>query len=512
LSDPSLNLFTDYPDSGTQQWFQNHFFRMGTFSPYFDTRTSGFPRAQAYLNTYGIDTASPLVSQHPDWIMHDQYGNWLYIPFDCNYVTCPHYAGDFSNPAFRAWWIANAKATLANGYIGLWLDDVNMDFRASNAGYGELPPIDYNTGQPMTIGGWRSNMATFLEQIRQALPGVEIEHNSLWFANTDNGGNRDADPYIQRQIAAADVIHLERGIASDAGLTGGTGPWSVYQLLAYIDRVHAAGKAVTLGEYTLDPTGQEYGLAGYFLISNGSDRYGDMNSTPNSWWSGLNVNLGTPSGARTYNNGLFRRDFSGGTVLLNEPGAGWVTVPLNGTYTRIDGSSVTSVTLGPKQGAILLSSGAVTAPSSQPVSQYISDLTPSYVFNSWGTMQKDLSILGKTLSLNGATYSKGLGVHAYSEVRYPLSGACSAFTATVGIDGEIPPGLGSAAFQVWADGHKLFDSGTMTSGSPAANVSVSLTGYQNLSLVMTNGTYNAPFWSVICDHGDWANAVLTCTH
>ena len=37
---------------------------------------------------------------------------------------------------------------------------------------------------------------------------------------------RRRSAYIQRQIATANTINVERGIANDGGLTGGTDQWS----------------------------------------------------------------------------------------------------------------------------------------------------------------------------------------------------------------------------------------------------------------------------------------------
>ena len=505
FADTPLNIYDAAPNAATQQWFSTLFFRMDTFAPFFNPNTSWYPNALLYQSVYGIAPADPIVQQHPDWIMHDGSGNLLWIPFDCDTVTCAHYAGDFSNPNFRAWWIANAGAALANGYHGFLLDDVDMDMSACNAGFGEIPPIDYSTGQPMTPDVWRSEMAGFLEQIRQAFPGIEISHNSVWYANTAccfpdwaTLLDRDLDPNIQRQIAAADVIVKEMGIASDPGLTGGTGIWSLNSLFGYFDRVHAAGKRINMSEYALDRPGEEYALAGYFLISNGGDRYGDRSTTPDNWWTGFNVNLGDPYSARAYNDsGLFQRNFTGGVVLLNEPEAAPATVELPEPYTRLDGSIVTSVTLGAKQGAILLGQGAPGT--------WVSNLTPLSAVNGSGPLQIDTSTNGNTLSLNGNKYLKGLGAYAYSEVHYALGGACTRFIATVGVDDEVPAGAGSADFQVSADGVLLFDSGHMTGGSAGQAIDVNIAGRATLGLVVTDGGYGNGD-----SHADWANARVEC--
>jgi hypothetical protein len=84
--------------------------------------------------------------------------------------------------------------------------------------------------------------------------------------------------------------------------------------------------------------------------------------TPDTWWTGFDTNIGSPTGPRYSWNNLIRRDFSGGMVLVNGPQNGAVTASLPGTYSRLDGSSVSSISLAAGQGAVFLSSGVTTPP------------------------------------------------------------------------------------------------------------------------------------------------------
>ncbi|MCU1326050.1 MAG: hypothetical protein JWN34_1420, partial [Bryobacterales bacterium] len=145
-----------------------------------------------------------------------------------------------------------------------------------------------------------------------------------------------------------------------------------------------------------------------------------------------------------------------------------------------------------------------------PGTGYLSDRSWSSATNGSGPVEIDRSNGesaagdGNPLRLNGQTFAKGLGVHAVSEIHYSLSGACSAFSASVGIDDETEQ-QGSAIFQVFGDSTKLFDSGVMQGGMAPLLASVSLTGRNELVLkVLDSG-------SQFRAHGDWANALLTCT-
>jgi hypothetical protein len=494
-----------------QQWFQNNFSSMVSWSPYADGRTWWWPKTSVYHDLYGIAPGSWAAVAHPEWILKDQYGHSLYIPWDCQNGTCPQYAGDVANPAFRAYMISDMQAMISRGgYAGLFIDDSNMEFRVSDGWQNQVPPIDTNTGQLMSWDAWRNYIASFEEQIRATFPGSTLIENAIWYAS-GGSGVPGQDPYIQRQFKTANVINLERGVASDGGLTGGTGFWSVYSFLNFIDSIHAAGAGVNFEEYQLGPAGQEYGLASWLLISNGSDSLGDATATPANWFSGYNVDLGSARGPRTYNNGIFQRNFTGGIALLAEPGLGGQTINLPGTFQRLDGSWVTSVYLQGSQGAVLIGStvgSTVSSTGGSGNSHYLSDLTPSYVVNGWGTVGINQSVGGGSISVAGTQYGHGLGVHAYSEVDYllPSLGGCSAFTATVGVDDEVWWGQGLVQFQVWADGVEVWAGPWMNKGTPAQTINLNVTGVQKLALIVGNNG------SINFDHGDWANPVVTCAN
>lgn len=142
--------------------------------------------------------------------------------------------------------------------------------------------------------------------------------------------------------------------------------------------------------------------------------------------------------------------------------------------------------------------------------QYVSDRSWISVSNGWGPVERDRSNGengaedGQTLTLNGTRYTKGLGVHAYSEVRYALGGQCSTFEAKVGVDDEVGS-LGSVVFRVVVDGAERYTSRVMTGTAASEPVLVSVTGANVLALVVTDAGDGPAF-----DHADWADAQLHC--
>jgi len=358
--------YLEAPSEANKAWMRNHLWRMVTWSPYFDSRLSWYPNAWAYSGSDTIYPGSSVAREHPEWIFKDPTGKPLYVPFACSGGTCPEYAGNIANAAYRKWWIETAKAMMAKGYIGLYIDDVDMEFRVSN-GWGEqVPPIDPATNKPMTYEAWRAYMAEFMEQIRSTLPGVEIIHNVIWFSDYPT---RLADPYIRREIKAASGVFLERG-ANDPGFSGGSGQWSLRSFLSYAEEVNALGSYIVMGIEATNVQGELYDLAAYFLVNDGKDAIQVGEPVPQQEWSGWETQLGPATDKRYEWHGLLRRDFTGGRVLLDPPGEAAQTVTLASPMRDREGHLVTSVRLTPASAAVLTNikvrPGAEAAPSSPP--------------------------------------------------------------------------------------------------------------------------------------------------
>jgi hypothetical protein len=324
------------------------YWRLVAYSPYFDSRLAWFPDAWVYKDLYAIYPDGTLATEHPEWILRDAGGAKLYIPYACSGGTCPQYAADVGDVGFRARWIADAKATVGAGYRGIYVDDVNLLLARVGDGTGKsVVPIDRRTGAPMTEADWRRYMAEFCEAIRAAFPSSELVHNVIWYAG-------QSDPFVARELLSTTFVNLERGV-NDDGIRGGAGTYGYETFLALVDWLHARGKGVIFDATAKTDAGREYGLASWLLVSNGRDGLGnDPGGTPDDWWTGYDVSLGSPSAARYASQGVTRRDFEHGVVLVNQPGAAARTVTFDGTYVDLHGASVTSVTLGPAQGAVLL--------------------------------------------------------------------------------------------------------------------------------------------------------------
>lgn len=359
---------------------------MLVYEPYFDSRLSWYTEtALFYKDAYAIytDPARNKDGATINWILRDAAGNPCYIPWGSPY---DQYAADIGNQAFRDNLINYVVNKLNNfpGYEGVFVDDVNLDDpsqigisrvscgQASGSGNNNLP-IDPRTGLVMTSDSWNRYFAEFMEQLRNAIPAKQIAHNSIWYITPfDN-------PYLLREIQAANIIQMEQGFI-DGGLTSGTGKYSWSRKMDFVNLVHSNGRIVVdRDEDVTNDAQQEYGVANYFLLNNGNDFYDPVyRSSPNDPWNVYGTNLGSAVNGRYQWNGLWRRDFSAGFVLVNPPGGATTTVNLGGTYSDLYGGQHSSVTLSERSSKIFVSTTIdTTAPSA------ITDLTaPSSTSNS----------------------------------------------------------------------------------------------------------------------------------
>ncbi|HKO15020.1 MAG TPA: NPCBM/NEW2 domain-containing protein, partial [Gemmatimonadaceae bacterium] len=107
------------------------------------------------------------------------------------------------------------------------------------------------------------------------------------------------------------------------------------------------------------------------------------------------------------------------------------------------------------------------------------------------------------ITLDSVVYQHGLGVTSGGELWIDLAGNATRFVAFAGIDDARRAGRGSVTFEVWTDGEKRWDSGTITAGQPPRPVSVDLTGARQMILYVTDAGDGARD-----DVADWAGAAI----
>jgi alpha-galactosidase len=170
-----------------------------------------------------------------------------------------------------------------------------------------------------------------------------------------------------------------------------------------------------------------------------------------------------------------------------------------------------TATVQPHATVVYRVSRAGTASAPPAGTTPVSALPASLSASAWGPVELNRSNGeqaggdGRTLTIGGTTYARGLGVHARSEVRYHLAGRCASFQAWVGLDDETGD-QGSVTMEVWGGGRRLATSGVLRGTDTPRRLTADLTGltYVHLAVLPTEDGANY-------DHADWADATVTCS-
>ncbi len=134
---------------------------------------------------------------------------------------------------------------------------------------------------------------------------------------------------------------------------------------------------------------------------------------------------------------------------------------------------------------------------------YLSDLKPTAVEQQsiafldvpW---KRDRSVMGRTLTIAGRTFEKGIGVHAASKLTFAAGGKYDELAAEIGIDAETG-GKGDCVFSVIGDGETLFTKRVRGSDAPES-IRVPIAGKQEVTLVVDAGE-----GLDLADHADWCD-------
>jgi hypothetical protein len=354
--------------SASNAWMSAHYSRTLAYN---SGAPSWYHGAWYYEDTYSGGNGDP--------ILKDSHGNDLCIPWGANNQP----AADPGSPVWRATYINRAQSAMANGYHGIFMDDMNLN----RSGYGNgidvgacgsgtaVDPIDPRTGAPMTLNAWESYMTGMAQAMRVALPNAEIVHNTP--PNEENL----SDSNVQGEIKASDVLEFEHAqyyIHTDASGFNG--------LLAKVDYANSVGSGVDFsdGDATTNQAESMYLLGTYFLVSNGNDFVQPhYNNVQSNWWSGYDVQLGAPLDSHYVSNGLYRRDYQCGSVFVNPQGSPTQTVSLSGSFRDLNsGATVTTETVSSNSAAIAVSSGCsvqrpTPTPTPTPTSTHTSTPTPT---------------------------------------------------------------------------------------------------------------------------------------
>jgi NPCBM/NEW2 domain-containing protein len=122
---------------------------------------------------------------------------------------------------------------------------------------------------------------------------------------------------------------------------------------------------------------------------------------------------------------------------------------------------------------------------------YLSDLDPAKVVEKSGIglvvrYRKDLNLDGEPIMLDGKQHTKGLSMHAHTELEYNLGGKYKDLKGTLGIDPRIAADS-QAVVAVWCDGEKRFSE--VITGKEQKQVNLNVKDVQTLKIVVASRNF-----------------------
>lgn len=128
----------------------------------------------------------------------------------------------------------------------------------------------------------------------------------------------------------------------------------------------------------------------------------------------------------------------------------------------------------------------VTAPGKNTT--YVSTRPWLYSENGLGPVERGSVNNGRAMVIGGVGYqpNSGIGVHAPSVIRLYLGGVCKTFSTQYGVDDTANP-QATVAFRVIGDGRELFATGLVRRGAKAQQMTVPVTGVQQLAVAVDDG-------------------------
>ncbi|WP_329123375.1 endo-alpha-N-acetylgalactosaminidase family protein [Streptomyces sp. NBC_01465] len=187
-----------------------------------------------------------------------------------------------------------------------------------------------------------------------------------------------------------------------------------------------------------------------------------------------------------------------------------VTPPVDAKYQAYELSSAATYEVSGSPRKLSATATVRTLPPPPTTDAWASDLDWTSMDNGWGPAEKDMENGdqapgdGTPLKVGGVSYTKGLGTHAPSKLRYYLGGKCTSFTAEVGID-DSQTTRGSVQYSVLADGTEKVKSPLVKGPDAAWSLTADVTGAKYVDLVVADGGDGNGN-----DHADWGDAKFHC--
>jgi putative glycosyl hydrolase-like family 15 (GHL15) protein len=280
-------------------------------------------------------------ANHPGWFLRDRNGAPL--------VFKDYPASRVMDVGNRAYQNAGASRVIrlarAGGFDGIFLDDANASLRWVIPG-GAAACVTYPT-----TPGWQSAVYSFLSNVGRQL------HHARLLAVANIGGSTITPGLWQKWNGPLD------GAMEESFTNGGTGADSVANGRWPAKLSHALwserhGKLSLDHAMTATRAGARYALATMLLVGRRENLFSaSVGYSREVWWPEYATvsSLGAPLAPyRKLRDGVYRRDFAKGVVLVNPEASAAPGIRLRGAYSGSGLRLVTRVSLGPASGLVLV--------------------------------------------------------------------------------------------------------------------------------------------------------------
>ena len=282
---------------------------------------------------------------HPDWFVTDAAGNRI---SSAQYPDA--WLMDVGSGSYQAAWLSNVLADArAGGWDGVFMDDTDADMGWHLAGR--------TIARYPTSASWRAATRSMLAVVGPGLTaaGVLAMPNLYTPWASDYDAQATWSDWIQFTSGAVQEHYSKWGSGSSGWFSGND--WTFRQQFQAL--TEKAGKIFLGITYAPkdDVTSMAYARANFLLLDDPADG-GALLFEPSNpeaqdpYASSWTVDIGRPAGARFRVGAAWRRNYTGGTALVN-PTTSPVTVQLGRPYLEPDGTSTTTVTLRETTGAVL---------------------------------------------------------------------------------------------------------------------------------------------------------------
>jgi hypothetical protein len=287
-------------------------------------------------------TALPQDLANPTWFLKDSSG--------ANLTRSGNYEMDVGNPGYQQ---ACASHVIALGKQ-LGFDGIDFDGINTNLAYSLAPGTNPSIPEYPTITAWQAAMYSFLVNT-----SATIHANGLMVIGNIGGAN---STIWKQWNGPMDGAEEESWTDGGLGFLQQVPAWPMK--LGNAAWSEANGKIMIVHTYDTTEAGNTYALASMMLVAGGHMTYSTTNAGIASyemWYPEYSEAqlLGRALGSyQQLSNGVYERRFANGVVLANPTPQAVGTFSLGGgTYSGSGLSGVSSVSMGPTSGLILLRVG-----------------------------------------------------------------------------------------------------------------------------------------------------------